>query len=427
MNERHDRHCCQEYSEVSRRGILRGAAVAGLTAAIAPSWLPKVAFAQSGPTRDVLISVYLRGGADGLTMCVPYFDRNYYAIRPGIAIPEPTSSKNGKAIDLDGRFGLPQALSQLKPAWDNGHLAIVHAAGAQNWSRSHFDAQKWMEASSRDIGVNTGWIGRHLATINEMRPGSPLRGISLTYGMVLSMNGGPKSLPIPDPEDFDFGGRHRDTADMVRWIATQYSKVQDETKAAILNMKNTMATLDAIRFRNYAPKGGAVYSDDGFGYSLKATAALIRANVGVEAIHIDLDGWDTHAEQGPIGGYMASLMNRLGRNLGAFYRDLSFDNKMGWTMVVLSEFGRTAIENGAAGTDHGTGNCVFVMGGAVNGQRVYGRWPGLARNQLLDGYDLAATTDYRAILAEIVKKRLGNTKLSTVFPGYTPQFLGIVT
>jgi uncharacterized protein (DUF1501 family) len=120
-------------------------------------------------------------------------------------------------------------------------------------------------------------------------------------------------------------------------------------------------------------------------------------------------------------------MNRLGRNLGAFYRDLSFDNKMGWTMVVLSEFGRTAIENGAAGTDHGTGNCVFVMGGAVNGQRVYGRWPGLARNQLLDGYDLAATTDYRAILAEIVKKRLGNTKLSTVFPGYTPQFLGIVT
>jgi uncharacterized protein (DUF1501 family) len=213
---------------------------------------------------------------------------------------------------------------------------------------------------------------------------------------------------------------------MIRWIALQYAKVQDETKAAVLNMKNTMATLDSIAFRNYAPKGGAVYSDDGFGYSMKATAALIRANIGVEAIHIDLDGWDTHAEQGPIGGYMAGLMDRLGRNLGAFYRDMSFDNRMGWTAVVLSEFGRTALENGSAGTDHGTGNCVFVMGGAVNGRRVYGRWPGLAEGQLFERYDLAATTDYRAVLSEVVQKRLGNTKLSTVFPGYSPRFLGLV-
>jgi len=424
----HERHCCTEYKNISRRGFLGGASTATIAAAIGYSWLPRMAFAQdTQAVRDIVISVYLRGGADGCTLVVPHGDAGYYAARPTIAIPKPNSGQNGRATDLNGFFGFPQAMLPLLPAYQNNHLAIVHAVGSSNWSRSHFDAQKFMEESDRNsLNGQSGWLGRHLGTVSEKNPGSPMRGVSLTYGLVRTMSGGPKTLPIPNPDDFGYEGYFPDRNEMSSWIANQYNRVQDMTKQAVRDTRNVIATLDSIDFANYLPKGGAVYENNYFAQGLKATAAMIKANIGLEAVHLDLDGWDTHADQAPIGGYMDGLMQTLSKALAAFYKDMVGSNRMDFTMVVLSEFGRNVVENGSRGTDHGAGNAMFVMGGKVNGGQVYGSWPGCATNKLLDGYDLKMTTDYRDILAEVVKKRLGNNNVAAVFPDFTPTYRNVV-
>lgn len=423
----HDKHCCTEYKSISRRGFLGGASAATIATTLGYSWLPRMAFAQdAAANRDILISVYLRGGADGCTLVVPHGDAGYYAARPNIAIPPPGAGNN-RATDLNGFFGFPPAMLSLLQAWQNGHLAIVHAVGSQNWSRSHFDAQQWMETSNRgNLASNTGWLGRHLATSSEKVPGSPLRGLSMTYGLVRTLNGGPKTLPIPNPDYFGFDGWFPDMNEMSSWIASQYNRVQDMTKQAVRDTRNVIATLDRINFQGYQGAGGAQYDNNYFAQGMKATAALIKANVGLEAVHLDLDGWDTHADQQPIGGYMDGLMRTLADAMGAFYKDMAASNRMDFTMVVLSEFGRNVLENGSRGTDHGAGNAMFVLGGKVNGGTVYGSWPGCAANKLLDGYDLQMTTDYRDILAEVVKKRLANNNIAQVFPDYTPAFKNVV-
>lgn len=424
----HERHCCTEYKSISRRGFLGGASTATIAATLGYAWLPRLAFAQNpSGVRDIIVSVYLRGGADGCSMVVPHGDAGYYAARPNIAVPKPGSGKTGAATDLNGFFGLSKSMLPLLPAYQNGHLALVHAVGSKNWSRSHFDAQRWMETSDKDnVNANSGWLGRHLATVPEKVPGSPMRGISLTYGLVRTMNGGPKTLPIPNPDYFGFEGWYPNMSELSGWIANQYNRIQDMQKEAVRDTRNVIATLDAINFSGYQGSGGAVYPDTYFGRSLKATAALIKANIGLEAAHVDLEGWDTHADQGPIGGYMDGLMTELAQTLGAFYKDMAASNRMDFTLVCLSEFGRNVLENGSRGTDHGAGNAMFVMGGKVNGGQVFGTWPGCAVNQLLDGYDLQMTTDYRDVLAEIVQKRLNNTNLAAVFPNFTPTFRNVV-
>ncbi|MCW5936010.1 MAG: DUF1501 domain-containing protein [Fimbriimonadaceae bacterium] len=417
---------CQDY-HLTRRQVIGGATAATVASMLGVSWLPQVAYAQSGPTRDVIISVFLRGGVDGLSMIVPYADPNYYVLRPNIGVPRPDANTNRKAVDLDSFFGLHPALGVLLPAYMASDLLFIHAIGAANWSRSHFDAQRWMEVGSpNDFTSMTGWLGRHLATTAPVKSSSPLRGVSLTYGLQRTMNGAPKTLPIRDPGNFDFGGNFSNEAEMSLWVGRQYNRVNDATTAAVTNTRSTIAMLDRINFSGYRPAGGAVYNSDGFANSLKATAALLKADAGVEAVHIDLDGFDTHSEQGVVNGYYDQLMRVLGNGLSAFYTDMKASNKMRWTLVVLSEFGRTARENGARGTDHGTGNCMMVLGGGVNGKRVLRQWPGLRRDQLYQNVDLAATIDYRDVLAEILYKRAANRTLSTVFPGYTPQFRNVV-
>jgi uncharacterized protein (DUF1501 family) len=283
-----------------------------------------------------------------------------------------------------------------------------------------------MEACDRNVSTGSGWLGRHLETSQERTVGTPLRAVSLTYGMARLLNGGPKSLPIPDPDNFSLGGGFSNTAEISTWIGRQYNRVQDATREAVRETRATIAALDRIDFANYVPKGGAVYTDDNVGYSFKAAAALHKADMGVEAMHIDIDGWDTHADQQPSDGNMRDLMVSLSQNLGSFYLDMAAEPKMDWTAVVISEFGRNVLENGSRGTDHGAGNCMFVLGANVNGGRVYRDWPGIEDHQLLDGYDLRPTIDFRDVLSEVVRKRLDNTNLGHVFPGYTPNFRGIV-
>lgn len=423
---------CEEYNGLSRRKFLSGSAKAGAAMALMPAWLPRVALAQepTSSSRDIIVSVFLRGGMDGMSVCVPYGDPYYYKIRPTIAIPAPTSKSQNKAIDLNGFFGVNAGFAPLIDAYKAGHLLFVHATGGvpNDWSRSHFDAQRWMELGKpADASVFTGWLGRHLATSTPLSAKAPLRAIALTDGLPVTLAGGPESLPIPDPSNFGYEGQWTNIKELALHIQAAYAQTLNPVATAAATTQQTLSLLNSINFNGYVPAGKAVYPNSDFGNALQATAALIRANIGVEAIHIDVGGWDTHSAEGPINGYMAGLVADVGSSLAAFHQDLEAANHLNFTLVAMSEFGRTAAENASQGTDHGTANAMFLMGGKVAGNRVLAKWPGLAPTEQYQGQDLQITIDYRDILAEIIAVRLLNqANLSTIFPGYTPTFHGVV-
>ncbi len=420
---------CREYQELSRRQFLGTAGGAAAMIASAPVWLPRVVFASEYcSNRDVIVSIYLRGGSDGLTMCVPYADGNYYAARSTLAVPPPSKTNPFSAIDLDGFFGLAPAMEPLLDAYAAGHLLVVHATGSTDPSRSHFDAQRYMEVGKpADPTVYTGWLGRHLLTAPPMKPDSVLRGVGLATGLQRTLIGAPQTLPIPDLDNFGLTGPAGTTAARLDALGDMYALVSDPLKAAAETTQHTIDVLNQIDFANYQPGGGAVYpADSAFAYSLKSTAALIKAEVGVEAVAIDLGGWDTHDNQGSTQGTMADLMTNLSTGLAAFHADINSGQPRNVIVVIMSEFGRRVAENGSGGSDHGHGNCMLLLGEKVRGGRVLTQWPGLAPDQLFQGRDLEVTIDFRDVLAEVVARRLGNPNLGYVFPDYTPTFRGVV-
>lgn len=421
-----DSHACREYNEVTRRRFMGMTGGLGVMAAVgAPAWLPRVAFAgDHDSTRDALVVIFLRGGCDGLTLCAPFGEgTNYYSKRPTLAIPRPDSSDPNKGVDLDGFFCLPKAMQALYEPYNAGYLAVVHAIGSANWSRSHFDAQAFMEKGKpQDPTLFTGWLGRHLLGTPPIKTDALLRAVSLSFGLPQTLVGGPKTTPVPDLSRFGITGSSTTRPARLASLDTMYDAYIDPLKTIANNTQATIAMLAAINFTGYQPAGGAVYPTGSFGTALRSTAALLKAQVGVEAVQIDLGGWDTHSSQGPLTGGMATLMATLANGVGAFFKDV-YTSLQDVTVVVMSEFGRRVAENGSLGTDHGHGNCMFVMGPKINGGRVLTQWPGLAT--LYQGLDLQVTWDFRDILAEIVQNRLGNPALANVFPGYTPVFRGI--
>ncbi len=428
-NVMHRQDCsgCEEYRDLSRRQFLSGStslALAGM--ATAPAWLPRVAYAgEHRSDRDVIVSIFLRGGADGLTLCVPHGDNGYYNLRPDLAVPQPDSGGPQAATDLDGFFGLAPGMAALAPAFAAGDLAIVHACGMREASRSHFDAQRFVEVGeANNPSMFTGWLGRHLLSAPPLQPGALLRALSLGFAVPRSLIGGPQTLPVPDPGNYDLAGRPGTRDARLAYLAEQYAQVDDPVRAAAGNVQATIDLLAAIDFENYTPGNGAVYEDNEFGRALRAAAALIRAEVGVEAISVDLGGWDTHDQQGPIDGALNGLMRVFANNLAAFHADVGSGDKP-VTTVAVSEFGRTAAQNGSLGTDHGFGNCMFALGPSIAGGQVLTQWPGLSPGQLFENRDLDITIDYRDILAEIVQNRLGNPDLAAVFPAYAPVFQGV--
>jgi uncharacterized protein (DUF1501 family) len=433
----HEAECegCREYNELSRRKFITDAAgLAGLSVfGIAhPSWLPKVVMAESyDSARDVIVAVFNRGGHDGLSIVVPYGDANYYAGRPTIAIPRPDAAGTGpKLTALDSFFGFPPAMSALLPAYKAGALLPIQAVGSTNSSRSHFDAQKYMEVGKpADPTIGTGWLGRHLATAPPMRTSATLRGIGFADGLQQMLVGAPKTLPIPDPSNYSITGNAATRAERTTWLRNDFTGATEPLQASALDALNTLQLLSSINITGYVPANGAVYPNSSFGRAFRSTAALIKADIGVEAIQIDLGGWDTHTNADPLttAGAMYRNMLDLSGALGAFYADvMASATPTNVTVVTLSEFGRNARENGGKGTDHGRGNCMFVMGRNVAGGRVMTfNWPGLARENLESGQDLKVTLDHRDVLAEIVQNRLNNPNVSTVFPGYTPTFRGV--
>jgi uncharacterized protein (DUF1501 family) len=426
MDELRDDDCgCQEYNELSRRQFL-GAAAGVSAAAFFPAWLPKVVMAKSATSRDVIVSIFMRGGADGLSICAPFADPAYALARPTIAIPDPASSKVGKGINLDGFFMFPQAMGGLMPAYQLKDLLVVHATGQLNVNRSHFDAQRFMEVGKPiDPTLVTGWLGRHLASVPPLKANATLRGIGVAGGLQKTLVGGPKTLPIADPTNYTIGGATATQAQRIAFMQADYGTADEPLRSAALDATNTVALLKSVNFAGYATANSAVYPNSSFGKALRSVAVLIKADVGIEAAQVDIGGWDTHSAQDPVAGSMSRTMQDFSNSLAAFYADV-IATGYSVTVVAVSEFGRNVRENGSAGTDHGRGTVMFAMGKNIVGGRVLTKnWPGLAKENLDSGQALRVTLDYKDILAEIVQKRLGNPNLDIVFPTWTPTMLGV--
>ncbi|HVT40691.1 MAG TPA: DUF1501 domain-containing protein [Gemmatimonadaceae bacterium] len=420
---------CREYNELSRRNFIIGSAGAAVFGAIMPAWLPKVVFARSAnSSRDVIVNIFQRGGADGLSLVAPYTDANYYAARPTIAIPRPDSGKVHRGTALDGTFQFAEGMLGLLPAYRGGELLVLQGAGLSFSSRSHFDAQHFIEVGKADdLSLSSGWLGRHLATSDPMTPGATLRGVAVANGLPDTLAGAPKTLPIPDPGNFSIDGNGDTTNARTDWLATDYFRGTGLLRSTALDAAATIALLRSINVGGYMPSNGARYPDSSFGTSLRAAAALIKADIGVEAIQVDIDGWDTHTTADPLAGQLYNLMSDFADSVGAFWADvLQGSGRWNVTLVSMSEFGRNVRQNGDAGTDHGRGGVMFVMGHHVSGGRVLTRdWQPLATDNLEDDQDLKVTIDHRDVLAEIVKNRLGNPNLDVIFPDYTPSMLGV--
>ncbi|HMN41080.1 MAG TPA: DUF1501 domain-containing protein [Phycisphaerales bacterium] len=433
-----DSNACEEYNALSRRRFMLWSGAATAAAFTTPLWFPRVTFARFPSSRDVIVSVFLRGACDGLTMCVPYGDAAYYTARPsanaatpGIGVPPP-GSVNG-CTDLNGFFGLPPGMANLYPIYQAGHLAIVHATGSTDPSRSHFDAQKFMEVGKpADPNIFTGWLGRHIASVNPADPTATVRAIGIGYQMPLTLAGSLKGVPVPDLSTYNITGSSATRTARLGSISSQYATQLDPVKTASANTLATIAAMSTVGAGSYVPPtttfpypptSGTGRST--FALALKQTAALIRADIGVEAVAIDKSGWDTHSAQGVVAGTMHTNMLDLANTLRAFYEDVAIDAGRNVTIVVMSEFGRRVAQNASLGTDHGHGNVMLVIGRKINGGQVVTQWPGLGAGQLYQNLDLNVTIDFRDILAEIVNKRLENGNLANVFPGYTPTFRNI--
>ena len=318
-------------------------------------------------------------------------------------------------------------MSGLIPAYNAKDLLVVHATGQLNNSRSHFDAQRYMEVGKpADPSLVTGWLGRHLASVPPIRSTAPLRALGLSAGLQKSLVGGPKTLPIADPANFSIGGSAATLNERTTFLRGDYASAPQPAQAAALDATNTMTLLRNVNFTGYAPANGATYPNSSFGRALRSVAVLIKADVGIEAAQVDIGGWDTHAQQNPTTGSMFNTMRDFSNALAAFYADI-MQGAIGYnvTLVAVSEFGRNVRENGSAGTDHGRGTVMFAMGKGIAGGRVLAnQWPGLARENLEAGQDLKVTIDYRDILSEIVTNRLGNTNIDFVFPGWSATIRG---
>jgi uncharacterized protein (DUF1501 family) len=373
-----------------------------------------------------MVCIFLRGGIDGLNAVIPHGDAAYYRLRPTLAIAEPDPGKDSSGIQLDGFFGLHPSLRALKDIWDDRGLAVVHATGSPDPTRSHFDAMDYMERGTPgEKQLASGWLARHLG-IAANQNGSPFRAVGFGTLLPSSLRGYVPAIALRSITDFHLSGNSQGME--VQQFQNAISEMYAGDPVLGPRADSTFGTVDLLErvvAGNYQPAGGVKYPESSFGQSLKQVAQLIKAEIGLEVATIDHGGWDTHVNQGALQGEMPDLLSDLAAALSAFYLDLG-DMMKRVTVVAMSEFGRRAKENGGGGTDHGYGNMMFTMGKSINGGKVYGRWPGLSDEALVDAGDLAITTDYRSVLGELVSRHLLNPALDQVFPNFTSfQELGI--
>ena len=411
----------------ARRIFLKNSALAMVGIGAAPFWLKRALYAAGAPAahKKILVAIFQRGAADGLNIVVPHGEKRYYSMRPTIAIPRPGSSDTeDSAVDLDGFFGLHPALAPLKPLYHAQHLAIVHAAGSPDPTRSHFDAQDYMESGTPGRkATGGGWLNRAMPP-ESGRP-SPVRAVAMGAVLPRAMHGPNSAVAIESLDQFQVRNEGASKVFQAMYAGSPDAVLNGTGRETFEAVK----LLQSIEKQPYQP--AAEYPAGPFGQSLRQIARLIKSEVGVEVAFADIGGWDHHVNevgQQPGQGQLAQRLNEFGRSLAAFWKDLG-DRMSDVALVTMSEFGRTARENGNRGTDHGHANVMFVMGGDVRGGKVYGDWPGLSDHQLYEGRDLALTTDFRDVLGELVESHLGNRDLREVFPGYRAdprKFRGLI-
>lgn len=458
-------NACAEYSQLSRRKFM---AVSGAALAL-PTCFPRVSFAKqfSSTPQDVIVQVYLRGGLDGMSFIAPWNETNYANARPIIkltgpgsgatAVLDPGAGNTAASATAPGGqvvFGFHPAMAPLMTAYNDGKLAFVHATGLTNTNKSHFDAQRFMEvAAINNPTIGTGWLGRHLMTqTSPMNPNGVLRAVGVTDGLPQTLIGADKAVPIPQLDDstgspptnltnfdnYNISGTTATSSSRRNTIDTMHDAFGGAIGDSANNTLATIQLLNTIGAANYTSSiavgnNPADYPTNSFGNALRSSAALINAQVGVEAIAIDVGGWDTHNNQGTANGIadpasaFFGLVNSLASALSAFYADIIVGKGRRVIVVVLTEFGRRLGQNGTVGTDHGYASTMFVLGNAVVGRRIVTNWPGLAPTQPATNVDLNVTIDYRDILAEIISKRLGNgVNLPNIFPGFNPTTRGLI-
>ena len=437
---------------MQRRVFMKSGALALATMGLSPTFLRRTVFAQdllkgaalNGNNRGkVLICLFQRGAADALNVVVPFGEEAYYKMRPSIAIPRPVSGAAQAALDLDGFFGLHPSLAPLKPLWDRGILAPVHAVGSPSNTRSHFDAQDYMESATPDNkGTSSGWLNRYLAakgTCEECKLeqqgqglGAKGQGKNDTFRAVAMTPQTPRILQGPQPTI----AMNSLAEFTIRTNGTQAERIEalyrtgnaDVVHAAGGEMFEAMKILKSANPQKYAPENAALYPNSPFGQHLKEIAQLIKADVGLEVAFADVGGWDTHVNQGAVTGQLAQRLDDFGKSIAALVQDLG-ERMADVAILTMSEFGRTARQNGNGGTDHGHATAMFVIGGSVHGHKVHGKWPGLAPEQLNEGRDLALTTDFRSVFSEVAFKHLGAAKMDSVFPGFNgdqSSWLGVL-
>jgi uncharacterized protein (DUF1501 family) len=421
-----------------RRFFLRQGGVAlasfGLAGG-APSFLQRAVLAEglsAAPNgrRKTLITIFQRGAVDGLNMVVPHGERSYYELRPQIAVARPGGGGRGEsAIDLDGFFGLHPAMSPLKSLWDEKRLAVVHAAGSPDSTRSHFDAQDYMESGTPGRkSTPDGWLNRYLQARPEAKA-SPFRAVSMTPNLPRSLYGRAPALAIQNLADFRVRAGARDAR-----VEGGFEEIYEQSVNEALRGTGK-ETFEAVKFlkqvnpQQYRPEHGAQYPRGRYGAALVQIAQLIKAGVGLEVAFADTGGWDTHRAQGGARGQLATLLAQFAAGIKALTVDLGPERMQDVLILTMSEFGRTVRQNGTGGTDHGHANAVLVVGGAVRGGKVYGDWPGLGADQLHEGRDLALTTDFRDIFGEVAARHLGHADLQKIFPGHASgpaRFRGVL-
>ena len=413
---------------MQRRAFVKSGALALVTMGLSPRFLRRTAFGMELPGAAkgrTLICLFQRGAADALNVVVPHGESSYYALRPRIAIPRPSARLGASqaAVDLDGFFGLHPSLEPLKPLWDRGLLAPIHAVGSPSTTRSHFDAQDYMESGTPDVkSTPDGWLNRYLATKGtceecaprgDVRP-SPFQAVAMTEQTPRILEGSAPAVAMTSLDAFTVrtGGS---SAEQIEALYRTGSS--DVVHASGSEMFDAVKMLRSANPQRYQPEHGAQYPRSQFGQRLREIAQLIKANVGMEIAFADVGGWDTHVNQGGASGQLANRLGDFAQSIAALVTDLG-DRMENVVILTMSEFGRMARENGTGGTDHGHAGAMFAIGGSIKGGKVHGKWPGLAREQLYEGRDLALTTDFRAVFSEIAGKHLGALKLDAVFPGY---------
>ncbi len=411
---------------MERRVFVKSGALALVTMGLSPSFLRRTALGmelRAAAKGKTLICLFQRGAADALNVVVPHGEKAYYALRPSIAIPRPNGLGRGvsadSAIDLDGFFGLHPALAPLKPLYDRRMLAPVHAVGSPSSTRSHFDAQDYMETGTPDVkGTTDGWLNRYLAvqgTCAECSP-NPFRAVALTPQTPRILEGPAETIAMNSLDEFTV----RTTGSQAERLEALYrTGSADLVHGTGVEMFDAVKMLRAANPQKYAPRNGAEYPRSQFGQRLLQIAQLIKANVGLEIAFADIGGWDTHVNQGATTGQLALRLTDFAQSINALVSDLG-ERMSDVVILTMSEFGRMASENGNRGTDHGHAGALFVIGGEVKGGKVYGKWPGLEREQLYEGRDLALTTDFRAVFSEVTGRHLGASKLDRIFPGFSP-------